>query len=110
LKDYLKKTLKEQREKEICKDKLLKASKKKIQTTMIGAIYSLEQKMSFLWDSNESVEDAAYFKNLFEELRSEILDKGNNQIRSLESEFQKYEIVYKKYYYQLPFIGNEELE
>lgn len=110
MKDYFKKSLKEQREKEICKDKLLKASKKKVQTTMIGAIYSVEQKLSFLWDANQNIEDAAYFKNLFEELRSEILDKGNNQIRNLENEFHKYEVTYKKYYYQLPFIGNEELE
>ena len=43
-------------------------------------------------------------KEIFEDLRSEILDRGNNQIRNLESEFANYEIIWKKYSMKLPFV------
>lgn len=103
LNQYLKmKQLREQRQKDISKEKLLKIAKKRIQTTMIGALSSIEETFGGLWE-NDSV-----MKEAFEELRSEILDRGNNQIRALESDFSTYEIVWKKYTYQLPFKGKED--
>lgn len=101
--NYLKmKQLREQRHKDISKDKLLKVAKKRVQTTMIGALSSIEETFGFLWENDQVMKDA------FEELRSEILDRGNNQIRALESDFSTYEIVWKKYTYQLPFKGKED--
>jgi hypothetical protein len=41
-------------------------------------------------------------KEVFEELRTEILDKGNNQIRNIDSEIETYDIVWNKYHYSLP--------
>ena len=34
------------------KEKLLKATKKKVQTTMIGALHSIEQHFGFLWNTD----------------------------------------------------------
>lgn len=103
LSQYLKiKQLREQRHKDISKEKLLKMAKKRIQTTMIGALYSIEETFGDLWENNDVLREA------FEELRSEILDRGNNQIRALESDFSTYEIVWKKYTYQLPFKEKED--
>ncbi len=41
-------------------------------------------------------------KDIFEEVRAKILDRGNTQIRDLELEFVNYEISRKKFYIKLP--------
>lgn len=96
-----------ERQKDISKDKLLKSAKKRIQTTMIGALSSIEEHFGFLWE-NDLDEHSGDMKKIFEELRAEILDRGNNQIRNLDGDFSTYDVVWKRYHYQLPFIGKEE--
>jgi transcription termination factor Rho len=100
----------EDRQRELSKEKLLKATKKKIQTTMIGALHSVEQHFGFLWDSGEIEPsyEQLQLKEIFEDLRSEILDRGNNQIRNLENEFINYNIIWKKYSLKLPFTDKGE--
>lgn len=103
---YMKKSMdlkkrREEREKEISKNRLFEASKKKIQTTMIGAIASLEKSLGFLWEGDGDQHEE--FRIIFQELRSEILDRGNTQIRNLENEFLNYEISWKKHTINLPF-------
>jgi len=70
------------------KDKidLLKNIKKKIETTMIGALSSIEDHFSFLFKDNEEM------LHIYQKLRSEILDKGNKQIRFLEIDLENYVI------------------
>lgn len=97
---------KEDKEKEISKDKLLKVAKRKIQTTMIGSLASIEHYLGFLWSEDNPSPEQIHLKKIFEELRSEILDRGNTQIRNLENEFVNYEVVFKKYTMNLPFINN----
>jgi long-subunit acyl-CoA synthetase (AMP-forming) len=106
---YLKKSFdfkqkREERQKELSKEKLLAAAKKKIQTTMIGSLSSMEKYFGFLWDIDNPTEEQDKLKEFFEEMRSEILDRGNTQIRNLENEFLNYEVVWKKYTINLPFI------
>lgn len=91
--------------KEVSKERLLKISKKKIQTTMIGALSTLEEKFGFLWgrDNKESLTpEQEHMKQLYEEARSEILDRGNNQARNLEAEFANYDISWLRYHMSLP--------
>jgi transcription termination factor Rho len=102
------KKIREEKQKEMSKERLLKTTKKKIQTTMIGALHSIEQHFGFLWDVENPGPEEAHLKEIFEELRSEILDRGNNQIRNLENEFSSYEIVWKRYSLKLPFLGKGE--
>jgi len=107
LSQYLKKSLdlkqkREDREKEVAKERLFKVATKKIQTTMIGSISTIEKYLDFLWDSDNPTPEQEKLRSIFEEMRSEILDRGNTQIRNLENEFQNYEIVFKKYTIQLP--------
>jgi len=71
----------------------------KIKTTMIGAIASIEENLGFLLDEEGSDQDN---RELFNKLRSEILDKGNQQIRNLSKEFKLYDISMKRYQYILP--------
>lgn len=113
LSNYLKKSLdlkskKEEREKELSKDKLLNSAKKKVQTTMIGSLHSIESYFGFLWEGDNLTREQQQLRDIFEELRSEILDKGNSQIRNLENEFQNYEVISKKYTMNLPFIERGE--
>ena len=102
------KNKREEREREVSKEKLFLASKKKIQTTMIGAIATIESNFGFLWEGEVLTKEQAELKNIFEQARSEILDRGNTQIRNLENEFNNYEIFWKKYTLQLPFIGRDK--
>ena len=99
------KTDKENQFKGVSKDRLLKVSKKKIQTTMIGALSSLEKNFGFLWghENDEPMPpEQEHMKELFELVRSEILDRGNNQARNLEAEFAHYDITWLRYKMTLP--------
>ena len=91
--------------KEKSKDRLTKNCKKKIQTTMIGALSSIEDHLEFLWGhkSDEALsEEQEKMRQLYEELRSEILDKGNTQMRNIDAELTQYDINWNRYQYQIP--------
>jgi hypothetical protein len=100
------KTARDQRSKDVSHDSLLKGAKKKIQTTMIGSLSDIENYFGFLWgfgdDNTELSEEQKHMKDIFEEVRAKILDRGNTQIRDLELEFVNYEISRKKFYIKLP--------
>lgn len=99
------KTDKTNKNKEVSKDRLLKISKKKIQTTMIGALSTVEKHFGFLW-GHESPDaltpEQEHMKELYDLVRSEILDRGNNQCRNLETEFMNYDITWLRYQITLP--------
>ena len=100
------KSAREERNKDISRDKLFKAAKKKIQTTMIGSLSTLESSFGFLWGFDIAEEDKTpeqkKIYEIYEEARAQILDRGNTQIRILEAEFVNYDIVRKKHYITLP--------
>ena len=107
------KNARDQRSKDVSHDSLLKQAKKKIQTTMIGSLSDIENYFGFLWgfgDNNtELSEEQKHMKEIFEEVRAKILDRGNTQIREIELEFVDYEISRKKFYIKLP-VQNPEGE
>ena len=100
------KQAREERYKDISRDKLFKASKKKIQTTMIGSLSTIEEQFGFLWgfDISESERTAEQKKihEIYEDTRAKILDRCNTQIRNLETEFINYDITRKKHFINLP--------
>ena len=101
------KQIREERNKEVSKESLFKSSKKKVQTTMIGALSTIEESFVFLWgfeteDSSKLTSEQLHLKNIYDEARAKILDRGNTQIRNLELEFADYEIVRKKNLINLP--------
>lgn len=96
---------KEERYKESSKDRLQKIASKKIQTTMIGALSSIEKHFGFLWsheNDGELTPEQEHIRDLYDEIRSEILDKGNHQIRNLETELSQYDITWLRYQLSLP--------
>jgi len=99
------KSEKANRYQEVSKERLLKISKKKIQTTMIGALSTVEKYLGFLWghESSETLTpEQEHLKEVYNEVRSEILDRGNNQARNLETEFAAYDINWLRYQITLP--------
>ena len=101
------KKIREERTREVSRDTLFKSAKKKIQTTMIGALSTVEESFGFLWgfsseEDSEITPEQRHLKDIYEEARAKILDRGNTQIRNLEIEFANYEINRKKHYINLP--------
>ena len=82
------------------KERLLSIASKKIQTTMIGALETVEKTFGFLWE--DDTKESQEMRELFEKARSEILDRGNNQIRNLQTEMEQYEVEWKRYHITLP--------
>jgi len=100
-----------ERYKDDSRERLSKILKKKIQTTMIGALSSLEENFGFLWDeSNQDipVEQKKHMKDLYGKVRSEILDKGNNQARNIDAELSQYDVEWLKYSIKIPMVTNKE--
>jgi hypothetical protein len=86
-------------------DRLAKIAKKKIQTTMIGALSSIEEHLGPLWKVAEGEEMTAEQQAMFDTyqlIRSEILDKGNTQVRNMDAEIVHYDIKWLKFTLELP--------
>lgn len=96
---------KEELTKQIAKQKLIESTRKKIQTTMIGALASVEKHFGELWGHDLEgglTPKQEKLKEVYDLLRSEILDKGNVQIRNMEAEISGYDISPIRYHYNLP--------
>lgn len=108
--DYRK--IKEERHKSQSLESLKQRIGARIKTTMIGAISSIEDHFGSLWGhGNENLtEDQKRLKFIFEELRKEILDKGNNQLRGIDSDLLNYDINKKEIKIVLPIRRGKENE
>ena len=87
-----------------------KILRKKIETTMIGALSSIEDKFGFLWGNGQEeplTDEQEIMKDLYNTVRSEILDRGNNQARNIDAELGQYEVEWKKYSMTIPVINKD---
>jgi hypothetical protein len=101
------KQIRQNKYKQDSKDRLSKILKKKIQTTMIGALSTIEEKFGFLWNSEgePNNDQQKAMKELYNKVRSEILDRGNNQARNIDAELAQYEIEWMRYQIKMPVIN-----
>ena len=106
------KEMREEKYRTDSRDRLSKILKKKIETTMIGALSSIEEHLGFLWDAKagQLTEDQVYMKDLYQKVRSEILDKGNTQARNVDAELSQYDVKWLKYTIKMPVIKQTEEE
>lgn len=106
--DY--KKIRDEKYKQESKEKLARTMKKKIQTTMIGALSTIEENFGFLWDSKNGTltPDQQAMKNLYQKIRSEILDRGNNQARNIDAELAQYDVEWLRYSIKIPVIPPEK--
>lgn len=94
--------LRNERMERIALTKLSKTLKKKIETTMIGSLSSFEKYFSDLLEENSEI------MNLYQMARSEILDKGNHQLRNIDSELENYVIKEKLHKYEFKNLTRED--
>ena len=73
---------------------------------MIGALSNIEEQFGFLWgfdiSESERTPEQKKIHDIYEDIRAKILDRGNTQIRLLETEFINYDITRKKHFINLP--------
>lgn len=100
-------------QKELNKNKLKEITKKKFTTTMIGSLDTYQKFFGFLWqdglDENELTANEKRFKELWQEARNEILNKGNAQLRAALKEIDEYEFFMVKRSYTFR-IDNSNVE
>jgi hypothetical protein len=74
---------------------------RRIETTMIGALARIEKHLGFLWGHDKDGEltpEEERFADIWDFARNEILNHGNNQMRNLDDDFNKYGGVFKNKY------------
>ena len=87
--------------KEHSKKRLMTNIKKKFNTTMIGALAQFEEYFGHLWGhglpldrlSTQQVE----YRKKWEEVRTNILNNGNNQSRAADDEIAQYTMTWNRY-------------
>lgn len=86
------------------RDRLAKIIKKKVETTMIGALSSIEQHFGFLWENKNGqlTQEQQVMHDLYQKIRSEILDKGNTQARNIDAELAQYDVSWLRYNVTIP--------
>lgn len=77
--------------------------KKKITTTMIGALAEFEREFAYLWDENSPMVEQ--FSEKWGAVREAILDMGNDHIRRMGEELESYDVQRRRYNYQFNFRG-----
>lgn len=85
------------------KDRLDDIMKSKIKTTMIGAIAAVEKHFGELLNHVK-------YRSLFDEMRKEVLDLGNKQIRNMSSELANYDVSWNKWQITLTPVRKEKDE
>ena len=77
--------------------------KKRIQTTMIGAIARMERHFGHLWGQDKNEEDLTpeeeKFADMWDFTRNEILNHGNKQMREVVDDFYEYGGLFRNRYH-----------
>jgi len=105
------KKVREDRYKCDSKDRLSKILRKKVETTMIGALSSVEKHLGFLWTNDgELTPEQKTMYEIYQKVREEVLDKGNSQARNVDAELNQYDVKWLRYTSQIPVKPQEERE
>ncbi len=78
---------------------------KRMRTIMIGALAAFEESFDILWGQDkpmsELTEKEAKFRELWEQTRTNILNKGNNQARLATDELGEYTTEWNRHYTEI---------
>lgn len=86
--------------KENSKKRLLNNIERKFRTTMIGALDKFEKAFGYLWGHNKNsrlTEEELDMKEIWEDVRTQILDNGNNNMRAAQQEIAQYTLSFNMY-------------
>ena len=80
--------------------------RKKFQTTMIGALAKFEERFGHLWghgiNSEQLDDEQRRYREVWDVVRTEVLNNGNNQLRGANEEIARYNIVWNGYHMEFP--------
>ena len=86
---------------ESSKHRLCNIIKKKFNTTIIGSLAAFEDQFGDLWGhglpTSDLDEDQRYWRDIWMDTRSKILDNGNSNLRAAESEISQYTLSWNRY-------------
>lgn len=73
---------------------ILQLAIKRVETTMIGALARFENVFGYLWGHHKNLDDPLtdaeiHFDNMWQDVRNNILNHGNQQIRGLTNDISK---------------------
>jgi len=87
------------------KKRLLTNIKKKFDTTIIGSLAIFEEEFGYLWAHGEVddtlTETERDFRDMWQEVRTKILDAGNSNLRAAQSEISQYTLSWNRYVMRL---------
>jgi hypothetical protein len=93
------------------RERLRRNIETKIRTTMIGALSLMEAKFGHLWGQGKPrtqlTDQELAMEELKDELRTEILNNGNNQLRAAIAEIGQYDVTWNRYQYSLEAGGDD---
>lgn len=73
----------------------------KLNTTFIGALAAFEKNFGFLWGHTKKdidrTEEEKQLYLIWESVRTEVLNNGNNQLRALRNELQNHNISWNRH-------------
>lgn len=88
---------------------------KRLKTVMIGSLSKMENSLGYLWGQHKNenellTEQELYFDNVWQDVRNNILNHGNKQMRLLEEELSKILITKPivRYNYRFPVMGDQD--
>jgi len=67
---------------------------------MIGALDTIEKNLGFLWEDDS--QQSKQLKEIYDVVRQEILDRGNDQMRNMDAELNQYEVEWLRYRLTIP--------
>lgn len=83
------------------KRRLSNILKKKFDTTIIGSLAAFEERFGELWGHGLSMgdldEDQRYWREVWMETRSKVLDNGNANLRAAQNEISQYTLSWNRY-------------
>jgi|TARA_R110000824_G_scaffold308105_1_gene495661 hypothetical protein len=93
------------------KRRLLNNLKKKFDTTIIGSLAAFEDRFGELWGHGASVEeldeDQLYWREVWTDTRSKVLDNGNANLRAAQNEIAQYTLSWNRYVTQFNLDRND---
>jgi hypothetical protein len=97
----LKKEYEDKIHEERSKIRLIQSLESKIRTTMIGSLAAMEKYFGSVWAQGKAIsemtdEELKFFK-IKEQMRKDIFDLGNKNIRNVGSELQQYDVSWNKF-------------
>ena len=91
----------ESKYKDNSKRRLSNILKKKFDTTIIGSLAAFEEKFGELWGHGLAMgdldEDQRYWREVWMETRSKVLDNGNANLRAAQNEISQYTLSWNRY-------------